>query len=64
MRTTVFPTHHIVDAQMKVLYETGWHIGNVVYFNEHLQKYYLTYDNHSKDYNGEENIDMVEVCVI
>ena len=50
--------------RMKVLYETDWHIGNVMYFNEHLQKYYIKYDDHSKDYNGEENIGMAEVCVI
>ena len=35
-----------------------------MYFNEHLQKYYVKYDDDSEDYIGEEDIDMVEVCVV
>ena len=59
----------ILDApyygrQMKVFYEAGgWQIGEVVYFNDHLQKYFVKYDD-SEDYIGEDEIDMVEVCVL
>ena len=59
----------ILDApycgrQMKVFYEAGgWQIGEVVYFNDHLQKYSVKYDD-SEDYIGEDEIDMVEVCVL
>ena len=49
---------------MKVFYEAGgWQIGEVVYFNDHLQKYSVKYDD-SEDYIGEDEIDMVEVCVL
>ena len=31
---------------------------------DHLQKYYVKSDNKFEDYVGEDDIDMVEVCVI
>ena len=50
--------------QMKVLYENGWHTGEITYYNDNLQKYYIKFDDGSEDYIGEENIDMIEVCVV
>ena len=50
--------------RMKILYENVWHIGEIKYYNDHLQKYYVKFEDKSEDYIGEDDIDMVEVCVI
>lgn len=49
--------------RMKILYENGWHVGKINYYNDHLQKYNVTFDDDSEDYVGADDIDMVEVCV-
>ena len=59
----------IMDApycgrQMKILYENGWHTGEIKHYNDHFQKYYMKFDDKSEDYIGEDVIGMVEVCVI
>lgn len=33
------------------------------YYNDHLQKYYIKSDDDSKDCIGDDDIDMVSVCV-
>ena len=48
---------------MKILYENGWHVGKINYYNDHLQKYNVKFDDDSEDYVGADDIDMVEVCV-
>ena len=50
--------------QMKVLYESWWYTGEVKYYNDHLQKYCVKFDDDSEDYIVDDDIDMVEVCVI
>lgn len=50
--------------QMKVLYESGWYIGEVMYFNDNFQKYYVKHNDDFHDYIAEDEIDMVEVCVV
>ena len=60
---------HILDApscgrRMKILYENGWHTGEIKYYDDHLQKYYVKFDDKSEDYIGGDDIDIVEVCVI
>ena len=47
---------------MKVLYENGWQTGDINYYNDHIQKYHVIYN--SEDYIGEDEIDMVEICVV
>ena len=59
----------IMDApycghRMKILYENGWHTGEIKYYNDLLQKYYVKFGDKPEDYIGEDNIDMIEVCVI
>ena len=60
---------HILDApscgrRMKILYENGWHTGEIKYYDDHLQKYYVKFDDKSEDYIGGDDIDIVEVYVI
>ena len=60
---------HIMDAhycgrRIKILYENGWHTGKIKYYNDHLQKYYVKFDDKSEDYIGEDDIDIVEACAI
>ena len=50
--------------RMKILYENVSHTGEIKYYNDQLQKYYVKFDDKFEDYIGEDNIDMVEVCVI
>ena len=49
---------------LTILFENGWHTGEIKYYNDHFQKYYVKFDDKSEDYIGEDDIDMVEVCVI
>ena len=32
--------------------------------NDHIQKYHVIYSDNSEDYIGEDEIDMVEICVV
>ena len=50
--------------KIKVLYEAGWYTGDVIYFNVLLKKYCVIYSGGMDDYIGEEDIDMVDVCVV
>ena len=50
--------------KMKVLYDAGWYTGDVIYFNVLLQKYCIIFSDGTDDYIGEEDIDMVDVCVV
>ena len=34
------------------------------YYNDHIQKYHVIYSDNSEDYIGEDEIDMVEICVV
>ena len=49
---------------MKVFYENGWQTGDITYYNDHNQKYHFIYSDNSEDYIGEDEIDMVEICVV
>ena len=34
------------------------------YYNDHIQKYHVIYSDNSEDYIGEDEIDMVDICVV
>ena len=49
---------------MKVLYENGWQTGKINHYNDNIEKYHVLYDDGTEDYIGEDEIDMVEICVV
>ena len=48
---------------LRALYETGWHEGEIDYYNESSCKYHVIFKDDSEDYIAEDDIDMVEVIV-
>ena len=43
------------------MYESGWHIGQVMYFNRTLEEYKVSFEDGSIDFVPEEDIDGIEV---
>ena len=54
----------LVGRELKVLYENGWFIGEIKYFNEKLGKYMISYNDGSEDYISIEDIDDVEILLL
>ena len=50
--------------KLRALYGNGWYTGTIQYFNENLLKYRVTFDDGTEDYIAEEEIDMIDVCVL
>ena len=38
--------------------------GKINYYNDHIQKYHVLYDDSTEDYIGEDEIDMIEICIV
>ena len=47
-----------------MLYDNGWFVGNILYFNTTLKEYKVIYDDETSDFVAENDIDDVEVIVI
>ena len=43
------------------MYESGWHIGQVMYFNRTLEEYKVSFEDGSIDFVPEEDIDEIEI---
>ena len=54
-------TNQYVSSRIKALYENGWFIGTVKYFNTSLQEYYVVLTDDTEDYIAQENTDGGEV---
>ena len=63
MLRLIHPTHNC-GQKVKALYENGWSIGSLDYFNGEVQKYRVSYPDGSEDYIGLEDIDGVEVVLL
>lgn len=50
--------------RIEFLYENEWHTGKISYYNNYLKRYIIFDDDNTEDYIGEDDIDMVEVCVV
>ena len=48
-------------AKSKALYENGWFIGTVKYFNTSLQEHYVLFTEDTEDYTAQVNIAGVKV---
>ena len=48
----------------KSVYENGWFLGQIEYFNKTLVKYRVTSSDDSEDYIGIDDIDGVEIMLL
>ena len=48
-------------AKSKALYENGWFIGTVKYFNTSLQEHYVLFTEDTEDYTAQVNIAGIKV---
>ena len=54
----------LVGRKIRGLYETGWHTGELKYFNTKTQEYFVSFEDGSPDYLKEEEIDNIEVILV
>ena len=54
----------LCGRQIKALYENGWFMGQIQYFNKTLAKYRVTYSDDSEGYIGIDDIDGVEIMLL
>ena len=52
---------NFVDRRIKALYENGWFVGEINYFNKSLEEYHVSYEDKTEDYISLEEVDGVEV---
>ena len=59
---------HIVDSfvgrKIKALYENGWFVGKINYYNKLLEEYYVLYEDDTEDYISLDDSDGVEVQLL
>ena len=53
-----------VGKKFKILYDGGWFVGKVIYYNHALSEYKVDFEDGSVDYVSPEDIDGVEVIEI
>ena len=53
-----------VGKKFKILYDSGWFVGKVMYYNHALSEYKVDFEDGSVDYVSPEDIDGVEVIEI
>ena len=53
-----------VGKKFKILYDGGWYVGKVMYYNQTLSEYKVDFEDGSVDYVSPEDIDGVEVIEI
>merc|ERR1712150_29419 len=56
--------YELVGQKIKGLYETGWHVGQVKYFNTFLQEYLVEFRDGSTDYIKKEDIDGLQIMLV
>ena len=59
---------YIVDSfvgrKIKALYENGWFVGKINYYNKLLEEYYVLYEDDTEDYISLDDSDGVEVQLL
>ena len=53
-----------VGRKIKALYENGWFVGKINYYNKLLEEYYVLYENDTEDNISLDGIDSVEVQLL
>ena len=56
--------HELVGKQVKGLYENGWFIGKIQYFNSRLDEFKVVFEDDTIDYISKKDIDDVELFLI
>ena len=56
--------YELVGQKIKGLYETGWHVGHVKYFNTFLKEYLVEFNDGSTDYIKKEDIDCLQIMLV
>ena len=56
--------HELVGKQVKGLYENGWFIGKIQYFNSRLDEFKVVFEDDTIDYISKKDIDDVELLLI
>ena len=54
----------MVGLKVKVLYESGWSVGDVMYYNKALMKYKISFSDGTDDYIPEDEMGSAEVQVV
>ena len=60
-RTTDAP---LVGRQLRGLYENGWFVGEIQYFNRSLEEYCVTFQDGSSDYVTNDDIDGTDLILL
>ena len=53
-----------VGRKIKALYDSGWHIGEIKYYNVTLAEYKIDFEDGSVDYISLDEIDGIEILLI
>ena len=53
-----------VGQKIKALYESGWEVGEITYFNSVLDEYHVSFTDGSEDYINISDVDGVELQFI
>ena len=53
-----------VGRKIKALYENGWFVGKINYYNKLLEEYYVLYEDDTEDYISLDDSDGVEVQLL
>ena len=53
-----------VGRSIRALYENGWHVGKIAYFNKSLKEYKIDYADQTIDYISPHEIGGHDVCFV
>ena len=56
--------HELKGKKLQVLYESGWFTGEILYYNEQLDEYKVTFDDDTSDFIKPSDIDGIEVKLV
>ena len=56
--------HKLKGKKVEVLYENGWFTGKILYYNEQLDEYKVTFIDNTFDFIKSSDIDGVEVKLV
>ena len=57
-------TDTFVGKKLKTLYENGWFIGDIMYFNTALEEYKVVYPDGTYDYIRKDDFDGVQIILL
>ena len=57
-------TDKLVGKKFKALYENGWFIGDIMYFNTALKEYKVVYPDGTSDYIRKDDFDGVQIILL